>query len=65
MRYFKLRGQKDETIRPDGRQKARKENKRPETQELKTRKRNKTSVSVSSWLAKDETRDPKEGRDGG
>ena len=47
--------QKDDMIRPDGRQ----DKKRAETQRAKN---DKTSSPMSSWWAKDDTRDQKEGR---
>ena len=53
--------QKDGTTRPDGRQKKNKKKTRAATQSSK----NQTSISMSSWWGKDDTRDPREGRDKG
>ena len=54
------------TTRPDGSQEEKKENKIKETKRAATQSsKNRTSISMSSWWGKDDTRDPREGRDSG
>ena len=55
--------QKDGTARPDGR-KEKKENRKKRRAATQS-SRNQTSISMSSWWGKDDTKDPREGRDGG
>ena len=54
------------TTRPDGSQEEKKENKIKETKRAATQSsKNQTSISMSSWWGKDDTIDPREGRDEG
>ena len=58
---------KDDTTRPDGRQDKKRKYRKEEGRdtELKNKKtKTKISISMSSWWAKDDTRDTSEGRDG-
>ena len=56
--------QKDDTIRPVGRQDKKRKEERRDT-ELKIKSKKTKHVYVKLWWAKDDTRDPTEGRNEG